>query len=132
MGRHCMQSQSPESESLEGRSDILLDHAICGGAACKGRLVPWQSRFFPGNKHPLVIHPARVILQPVENLDEAKYIKPHLKATVFLRAMEFDGSPSCLKAEVEAKQAASEGRDAMILKVPEAPAPEPSGTWIGS
>ena len=36
------------------------------------------------------------------------------------------------KAEVEAKQAASEGRDAMILKVPEAPAPEASGTWIGS
>lgn len=35
-------------------------------------------------------------------------------------------------AEVEAKQAASEGRDAMILKVPEAPAPEASGTWIGS
>eukprot|EP00435_Cladocopium_sp_Y103_P065631 s130_g27.t1 len=35
-------------------------------------------------------------------------------------------------AEVEAKQAQSEGRDAMILKVPEAPAPEPSGTWIGS
>ena len=35
-------------------------------------------------------------------------------------------------AEVEAKQAALEGRDAMILKVPEAPTPEPSGTWIGS
>lgn len=36
------------------------------------------------------------------------------------------------EAEVEAKQAALEGRDAMILKVPEAPTPEPSGTWIGS
>lgn len=36
-------------------------------------------------------------------------------------------------AEVEAKFAAAEGRDAVILRAPEAAKiPEPSGTWIGS
>ena len=35
-------------------------------------------------------------------------------------------------AEVEGKQAASEGREAVILRAPEAPAPEQPGTWIGS
>jgi len=35
-------------------------------------------------------------------------------------------------AEVEAKTAVSEGREAQEVRAPEAPKEEPKGTWIGS
>lgn len=47
--------------------------------------------------------------------------------------MCFDREVRASEAEVEAKFAAAEGRDAVILRAPEAAKiPEPSGTWIGS